>query len=230
MSTHNPLHSEGLAAASSPAPTETVEQMITRTGADVAPRVVPAALADEIASAHYFTAADGIDGAYSNAESAAGRTPHPDGLDQIPGPLRLLTFCVLVLRNGYTVHGVSACASPDNYRREVGERIARENAERQIWPLLGFRLRDKLSAAPTPALYERIRIEFHANQPLRLVPLIENDLPDSWVALTHMHTRGSLLSDFLVPAGAGLPGPPWPLGYAEHGGGRMTIINRTAHP
>jgi hypothetical protein len=217
VSTHNPQHSEGLAAASPAASTETVEQMITRTGADSAPRVVPAALADEIASVHYFTAADAL--------VATGGPA-----DEIPGPLRLLTFCVLVLRNGYTVHGVSACASPDNYRREVGERIARENAERQIWPLLGFRLRDKLSAAPTPALYERIRIEFNANQPLRLVPIIENDLPDSWVALTHMHTRGALLVDFLVPAGAGLPGPPWPLGYAEHGGGRMTIIGRTAQP
>lgn len=60
-------------------------------------------------------------------------------------PLHLLTFCVLVLRNGFTVTGESACASPENFDADIGRRIARENAERKIWPLLGFRLRDELS-------------------------------------------------------------------------------------
>ena len=97
------------------------------------PRVTPAALKDEIVSAHFFTAADAV------AYNAGGPTVVPDA------PLKLLTFCILVLRNGFTVHGVSACASPENYNKEIGERIARENAEREIWPLLGFRLRDELT-------------------------------------------------------------------------------------
>ena len=42
--------------------------------------------------------------------------------------MRRLTFCVLVLRNGFTVTGESACASPENFDAEIGRRIARENA------------------------------------------------------------------------------------------------------
>ena len=108
--------------------------------ADKGPRVTPAALQAEIVSAHFFAAYQGAkaelqsDGVAANAYEEIGMQP-----------LKLLTFCVLVLRNGFTVHGVSACASPENYNEEIGQRIARENAEREIWPLLGFRLRDELA-------------------------------------------------------------------------------------
>ena len=61
--------------------------------------------------------------------------------------LGLLTFCVLVLRNGFTVTGESACASPENFDAEIGRKIARQNAEQKIWPLMGYELRSKLAAA-----------------------------------------------------------------------------------
>ena len=114
------------------------------------PRVTPAALQAEIVSEHYFTAADGVIGAFaqlqardpSSTVSLPHLVSHPVLLDK---SMNLLTFCVLVLRNGFTVHGVSACASPENFDWEIGKRIARENAERQIWPLLGYALRDELA-------------------------------------------------------------------------------------
>jgi len=114
--------------------------------ADKGPRVTPAALQSEIVSAHYFTAGEGVMGAFVAAQHAQGNFEfqHPV-IDDLKSPLQLLTFCVLVLRNGFTVIGHSACASPENFNKEIGERIARENAERQIWPLLGFRLRDELA-------------------------------------------------------------------------------------
>lgn len=65
----------------------------------------------------------------------------------VASELHLLTFCVLVLKNGFTVTGESACASPENFNAEIGRRIARENAVNKVWPLLGFRLRDKLAGA-----------------------------------------------------------------------------------
>ena len=115
---------------------DSLEREIQAAGADKAPRVTPAALKDEIVSEHYFTAADGA-------------RMSPDGNWPIhklnTGSLGLLTFCALVLRNGFTVYGASACASPENFNAEIGRRIARENAEREIWPLLGFRLRDELT-------------------------------------------------------------------------------------
>ncbi|WP_339109242.1 Gp49 family protein [Thioclava sp. GXIMD4216] len=57
-----------------------------------------------------------------------------------------LTVCCLMLKNGFTVTGESACASPENFNSEIGRKIARSNAREKIWPLLGFRLRDQLTA------------------------------------------------------------------------------------
>lgn len=56
-----------------------------------------------------------------------------------------LTIACLTLANGFTVTGESAAASPDNFNREIGRKIARDNARNKIWPLLGFRLRDQIN-------------------------------------------------------------------------------------
>lgn len=61
--------------------------------------------------------------------------------------LQLMSICILVMKNGFTVVGTSAPASPENYDRELGRKFAYENAVRQLWPLMGFALRDKLAAA-----------------------------------------------------------------------------------
>lgn len=96
----------------------------------------------EIASEHYFTAADGICGC---AERAAGYVPN-EASSAHDTPLSLLTFCVLVLRNGFTVTGQSACADPAKFNADMGRKLAREDAIRQCWKLLGFRLRDQIAA------------------------------------------------------------------------------------
>ncbi len=57
-----------------------------------------------------------------------------------------LTVCCLTLKNGFTVTGESACASPENFDAEIGQKIARANAREKLWPLLGFRLRDEIAA------------------------------------------------------------------------------------
>ncbi len=61
-------------------------------------------------------------------------------------PGSCLTVCCLTLQNGFTVTGESACASPENFNAEIGQKIARGNAREKLWPLLGFRLRDQLAA------------------------------------------------------------------------------------
>lgn len=66
-----------------------------------------------------------------------------EGYDTHP-TLGLLTFCVLVLKNGFTVTGESACASPENFDAEIGRKIARQNAEQKIWPLMGYALKQRL--------------------------------------------------------------------------------------
>lgn len=58
---------------------------------------------------------------------------------------RVITQCVLVLKNGYTVTGESGCADPAKYNKEIGERIARANAISKVWPLMGYVLRSQLA-------------------------------------------------------------------------------------
>ena len=111
-----------------------IEQDIQAKGKTAA-RVTPDDIEAEIASEHYFTAEQGAFAAFYP----------PRGADIVPPELSLLTFCVLVLRNGFTVTGESACASPENFDAEIGRKIARQNAIAKVWPLLGFRLRDKLA-------------------------------------------------------------------------------------
>lgn len=113
--------------------TDEIEQDIQTKGLN-APRITPAAVADNIASEHYFTAAQGVSGADYRIHDANDK-----------GPLALLTFCVLVLRNGFTVTGESACVSPENFDAEIGCKIARQNAVEKIWPLMGYALRSKLA-------------------------------------------------------------------------------------
>lgn len=97
-----------------------------------APRVTPADIEANIVSEHYFSAMDGV---RANQPIRVG--------DEVP--LSLLTFCVLVLRNGFTVTGESACASPENFDAEIGRKIARTNAVNKIWPLMGYELKSKLA-------------------------------------------------------------------------------------
>lgn len=60
-------------------------------------------------------------------------------------PTSCLTVCALTLRNGFIVIGESACAAPENFDPEIGRKIARKNAREKLWPLLGFRLKDRLA-------------------------------------------------------------------------------------
>jgi hypothetical protein len=60
--------------------------------------------------------------------------------------LDTLSICLLVLRNGWTVIGKSAPVSLENFDAELGRDLAYQDAVRQIWPLMGFALKERLAA------------------------------------------------------------------------------------
>ena len=95
---------------------EQIEKEIVEKGL-VAPRVTPETVDAAIAAAEYHV--------------FAGST---------------LTVCCLTLRNGFTVTGESACASPENFDAELGRKIAFGKARDKIWMLEGYALRERLSA------------------------------------------------------------------------------------
>ena len=131
-----------------------IEQEIQAKGL-TAPRVTPADIEANIASEHYFTAADGVAGYHpaihsliegASAKALAEWDYRRGKVDaSVPPSLRLLTFCVLVLHNGFTVTGESACASPENFDAELGRKIARQNAVQKLWPLMGYALKERLA-------------------------------------------------------------------------------------
>jgi len=108
----------------------------------VAPRVTPADIEAAIASEDYFTAAQGLLGVQWDA------VPRKTIIDTAPAALRMVTLCVLVLRNGTKIVGVNTGpVSPENFDADIGRKYAREHAIEQVWPLLGYELRSKLAAA-----------------------------------------------------------------------------------
>lgn len=51
-----------------------------------------------------------------------------------------VTICHMVLDNGFSVRGESACVKPENYDEEIGQEISYNNAVSQLWPFFGFLL------------------------------------------------------------------------------------------
>lgn len=54
------------------------------------------------------------------------------------------TVCMLTLKNGYTIKGLSACVDAANFDMNLGRKYAFEDAIRQIWPLEGYLLAERL--------------------------------------------------------------------------------------
>lgn len=112
--------------------TEELQREENRPGPSTKQADIPAA----IRKIHYFTAGEGALADYaSNGERFVEEN----------SPLHRLTFCVLTLHNGFTVVGKSACVDSSNYNREHGQEYAFNDAVRNLGPLLGFRLAEKLA-------------------------------------------------------------------------------------
>lgn len=96
-----------------------------------APRVSLADIEANIAEEHYVVGLQAV--------SAAGGCSSYASLDT-------LTLCLLVTRSGFVIVGKSAPASAENFDPMLGRKLAYEDAVRQLWPLMGFALREKLAA------------------------------------------------------------------------------------
>lgn len=108
----------------------------------IAPRVSLADIEAAIAARFHLTGNEAARYALawgrSTVETIAER---PHELHQ----LGVLSICILVMKNGFTVIGKSAPASPENFNADLGMKYAYEDAVRQLWPLMGFALRDRLA-------------------------------------------------------------------------------------
>ena len=99
----------------------------------VAPRVSLADMEAKISHRYDFTGMDvfeAIDGATGSG---------------LPPSLAVLSICILVMQNGFSLIGKSAPASAANFHAELGKKLAYEDAIRQLWPLEGYALRERLA-------------------------------------------------------------------------------------
>lgn len=65
-------------------------------------------------------------------------------------PEQGLTLCKVQMKNGFCFIGHSACVSPENYNRDLGDSLALKSAIRQIWSHEGYLLKE--------CLFERARL------------------------------------------------------------------------
>ena len=49
-----------------------------------------------------------------------------------------VTVCCMTLENGFNVIGESSCIDRANFDAEIGKKVARDNAFKQLWKLYGF--------------------------------------------------------------------------------------------
>ena len=111
-------------------PDQAIEAELVAKG-KTAPRIKPEDIEANIASEFYFLASEGVQG-----EALLGTRPALwTGLDMV-------TICAMVLKNGHRIIGVNTGpVSHANFDADMGKRFARQNAVDQIWPLMGFALR-----------------------------------------------------------------------------------------
>lgn len=59
---------------------------------------------------------------------------------------QVLRWAIITTKNGFAVTGKPSCAvSSENDNEAIGKQIALTNAEDELWPLMGYALKEKLS-------------------------------------------------------------------------------------
>lgn len=105
-----------------------VDDAISAQGA-TAPRVSLRNIEDAIDHMSFMNAGE--------AAAAMGQKVSPN--------MSLMTLCFITMRNGFVVLGKSAPASAANYDPDKGMYFAKQDAINQLYPLMGYSLRDHLS-------------------------------------------------------------------------------------
>lgn len=73
---------------------------------------------------------------------------HVETVKHVTQSGQVMRWSVLVTRSGFAVVGKpSVAVSPENDDAEIGEQVAFENSRAELWPLMGYALKEKLSAA-----------------------------------------------------------------------------------
>lgn len=95
-----------------------------------APRVTLADITGSMAGVFYIQ---------GNELLQASLTPYTDDQEDTTA---ILTICLCLMDNGFTVLGKSAPMSAANFDRDLGRKLAYEDCVRQLWPLMAYSRKD----------------------------------------------------------------------------------------
>lgn len=71
---------------------------------------------------------------------------HTETVKHVTHSGQVLRWCIITMKNGFAVTGKpSAAVCPENDNPTMGEGVAYDNAFKEIWPLMGFALKEKLA-------------------------------------------------------------------------------------
>lgn len=102
------------------------------------------------------------------------------------------TVCTLTLKNGIIVGGINhGSVDPGNFNEQIGKDYARKGAIEKMWPLMGFRLADKLHPIRT------------AGGPTGLITKIGD--PVTYVGTKVIHAVAMTRGDYNILRGWELP-------------------------
>jgi len=73
-----------------------------------------------------------------------GNIAHVEIVKHVSQSGQVMRWAVITTKNGYSLAGRPSCAvSSENDNQELGEKIAIENSRNELWPLMGYALREQ---------------------------------------------------------------------------------------
>lgn len=104
-------------------------------GGEIQSRVYLKDVVGAVASEHYFVVGDALQ---------QENTIHVCDGGWYLGATQLTVICILQLKNGYVVVGVSTCTDFESFDSGIARKIAYDDALKQVWELLEYEHRSKL--------------------------------------------------------------------------------------
>ena len=86
------------------------------------------------------------------ADDLLANIHHIETVKHVTQSGQVLRWSVLVTQSGFAVVGKpSVAVSPENDDAEIGEQVAFENSRNELWPLMGYALKQQLHDAACEA-------------------------------------------------------------------------------
>lgn len=106
-----------------------------------APRITAEDVEKNIKTCYFTTAYQAASSSETQKATQSRHDPYGAPIDEA---LQVVTLAIVTTHSGFTVIGMSGCADPKNFNKEIGQEIAKRNAVSQLWGHMGYMLQQQL--------------------------------------------------------------------------------------